>query len=200
MELTHTPTPEDPMTTATAPTTPAFEFPLDPMTGARLSRFATNCLICGLPLCDAVSVQVGVGPTCRKRIGLDKKGPNRDAVNALTAAAALYADEGKVQEVLDIVVKIEALGYDKVAAGVYKRFIDIRIEPQADGSWLVKTPFSHDWNAINWDLRLGRWDAARKGRVVNPNRAADLKFALGKVFAGRFGLGADKQVFAITAA
>ena len=33
------------------------------------SLVATNCACCGHPLLDAVSVEAGVGPECRKRYG-----------------------------------------------------------------------------------------------------------------------------------
>src|SRR5262245_48816255 len=103
------------------------EIPAEPMTAARTRRLATVCFICGLPLCDAQSVELGIGPTCRKRLGLGPKGPNREEVNRLTALAAILAEDGDILAVIRIADGIGALGYPKVATAVRKRFVDITI-------------------------------------------------------------------------
>jgi hypothetical protein len=171
----------------------------NPMTAARTRRLATRCLICDTPLCDAKSVEIGVGPTCRKRTGLDAKtAPHREAVNALAAQAALLAEDGDVKAVLEIAEQVSTLGYPKVAEAIYKRFVDIRVSVHTDGRLLVKTPYSERWNNVMYTTRLGRWDRDLKARIVEPARKPELWEALRAVYPGRQGMAPDGRVFEIT--
>jgi hypothetical protein len=171
-----------------------------PMTEARTRRLATRCFVCNTDLCDAVSVELGIGPTCRKRLGLiaKDKNPRREYVNELTAQAALLAEDGRVLEVIALADEIGSLGYPKVAEAVRKRFVDITVTLVGDALH-VKTPYSDAWNRINWEWRLGQWNRDLKVRVVQPTRIGDLYEGLRYAYAGKQAVGPDGQVFTIQA-
>jgi hypothetical protein len=65
---------------------------------ARIRLVATTCCVCDTPLADATSVELGIGPTCRKRLAkLDvtaAAAPNWDAVtDALAEFAAINRND-----------------------------------------------------------------------------------------------------------
>ncbi len=50
---------------------------------------ATHCCVCNRPLVDALSVELGIGPDCRKKYMGKLEGPARDRANKLVHALAL---------------------------------------------------------------------------------------------------------------
>ena len=107
---------------------------------------ATHCVCCGRPLIDATSVQLGIGPECRK--GNDGGIPDdiRIEANKCVFDASVAAQHGRVGDVLAIAKRINDLGLDKLAGKVARRFrnvaekADISVEVE-DDSYKVKTPY-----------------------------------------------------------
>jgi len=107
---------------------------------------ATNCVICGRPLCDAISVQLGVGPECRKEYDGGISEDIRAKANELVFKAAIVAQNGEIASVQRYAEEIRKLGLDKLANKVGKRFrnadryteIVLSVE---GGDYRVETPF-----------------------------------------------------------
>lgn len=83
---------------------------------------ATACACCGRPLVDAVSVEMGIGPDCRAKYGVDdvQDAAARDEANALVHAVAKKGVEKKF--VIEVCRKLEALGFVVLASRIMKRF------------------------------------------------------------------------------
>jgi hypothetical protein len=115
---------------------------------------ATNCACCSLPLVDAVSVETGVGPECRRKHGFAKPdtevtyAPGCVLVSEVPEGAEIVAGTSAVRELVNRLVyriardqaganvitwtnAVRALGYTKLAARVAKRLAAVEIE--ADG-------------------------------------------------------------------
>jgi hypothetical protein len=84
---------------------------------------ATHCLLCGRPLRDVKSVEIGIGPVCRSRAGYDQDMDEADrmAANKLVHEAALPGISAEQR--LDCADQIEALGMTGVADKIRKRFL-----------------------------------------------------------------------------
>lgn len=84
---------------------------------------ATHCLLCGRPLRDAKSVEIGIGPVCRNKAGYDADIGEiaRKAANKLIYEAALPGISAEQR--LDCADQIEALGLQGVAEKIRKRFL-----------------------------------------------------------------------------
>ena len=70
---------------------------------------ATRCAICRLPLTDAMSIQIGIGPDCRKGHGFEQSDCDADWGRALFALGA-RCDDVTYQAVLDAYGPLAARG------------------------------------------------------------------------------------------
>ena len=155
---------------------------------------ATRCAACGRPLLDAVSVEIGMGPVCRERAGLDGAGTGADwpAVVALLAGTGIdlsaadarrtanrvvhriAADQG-ASDVPVLLGALTALGFDGVASAV-RDHLDVKVPAvevtAAEGNRLdvtLKGLDTETFNAVVCALRGvpgRRWDAERKVNVI----------------------------------
>lgn len=164
---------------------------------------ASNCVCCGRPLCDAISVQLGVGPECRKEDDGGISGDVRDQANALVFKAAIMAQNGEVASVKAVAEEIRKLGLDKLADRVGKRFrnadryteIVLTIE---DGDYRVETPFrrgAKEEFIAAWRQIPGRRFKNAANYVPVAQKQALWKL-LQKFFGGKFGKG-PKGLFRI---
>jgi len=101
---------------------------------------ATHCAACSRPLVDAISVEVGVGPECRKKYGLP------DTLDEATRAEAnkiVYqiAMEQDSFEALLGAMKLKVLGCHKMADRVIERLATVKIS-EADGKVYVDSPYN----------------------------------------------------------
>jgi len=173
---------------------------------------ATNCVCCGRPLVDACSVELGIGPNCRHGIfpeGVDDG--DRVTANACVYRAALAAQNGKAEEVLECAKEIRGLGFEELAAKVERRFKegvaqatckpDISIEARGD-ELLVKTPYRRgDAEAFvsAWRAIPGRrYDRATRRNRIHRSQRRRLWTLLRRFFPGKWGKG-PKGVFRIPA-
>ena len=117
---------------------------------------ATNCCACGKPLVDAKSVEVGMGPVCRKKYGYDTDVGEyeRKAANVLIHKLAVAVSGGNVDlESLKCAIVLRELGFAKIAdifvhrgAGVVIEEREIEDQPR----YVVRTPFSPEFNQASW--------------------------------------------------
>ena len=158
---------------------------------------ATHCVCYGQALVDATSVELGIGPECRK--GDDGGIPDavRMQANKLVFDAAVAADQGRVGEVLALAEKIRELGLDELAGKVGRRFkgsvqrrADITIKVEGD-EYVVKTPFRRgdkDAFIAAWRAIPGRRYSNKLNRVPMTQRAA-LWSLLKEFFPNKTGMG-----------
>lgn len=101
---------------------------------------ATQCAVCRRPLVDAKSVELGIGPDCRRKYGFDENVSEqaRQEANKIVHGIAC---EGGGLKVAEGTVRLRELGFLKLAAIIMKRACPVRIE-QANDLLLVWAPFS----------------------------------------------------------
>jgi len=138
---------------------------------------ATHCAICHRALVDALSVEVGVGPVCRKRWlteleALDEDDEARQAANKIIHAIACRQNEDN----LALVKELFALGFPKVVKAIMRVIAKVKIE-EGNLGYLVKTPYC-EAAATAWRRVPGRrWDKDAKANWV-PKAAKRHVYAL----------------------
>jgi hypothetical protein len=148
---------------------------------------ATHCACCGRPLVDAKSVEIGIGPDCRKKHGWDVDVPeaNRRAANKIVYEIALK------QQGFDVLKQCEALralGFDKLAGIVEKRVADIRVMV-VEGEVRIVTPYNPEFvNAVR-AIPGRRWHKEEKVWSVPLSQRAALWKAMNVHYKGQLGLG-----------
>lgn len=135
---------------------------------------ATCCAICARPLVDAVSVETGIGPDCRRRCGLNAAPPagdwtavegllGADEARALRAAAEPRAEELGLERaaanvlvyriaahqtgpgVAKMAAALAALGFAKLSAMIAKRLCAVFVAIDGD-TYRVKAPYNETFN------------------------------------------------------
>lgn len=164
---------------------------------------ATNCVCCGRPLVDAISVQLGIGPECRQGYDAGITPEVQKSANEYLFKASMACQSGQIAKVIEYAELIRQLGLEVLADKVARRFrnakrkadIVITIE---DGMYRVDTPFRRgDEEAFiaAWRKIPGRqWRNASNYIPLTQGKA--LYDLLKQFFAGRFGNG-PKGVFRI---
>lgn len=171
----------------------------------------TFCACCSRPLVDATSVEVGVGPECRKRHGFAAaEGPaDWAAVNAAVASLQLGAgwvaasgDQRKAANVLtahiaadhasdDVgpaIAALAALGYHTLSAKCAKNLCAVTIE-QNGGVFRVSAPYS-DAATADWRRIPGRrWNREAKTNEVPASERRALWSLLQAHYAGLRAMG-----------
>ena len=120
---------------------------------------ATNCVCCGRPLVDAISVSVGMGPDCRNEYNAGISPEVQSKCNQLTCHAAIAAQNGDIESIYKYATEIETLGLIVLADKVRKRFVNakknVKIKiTEAYGNLYVTTPYKRTegfvraWRAI----------------------------------------------------
>ncbi len=139
---------------------------------------ATFCACCSRPLVDATSVELGIGPICRKDHGFDKAEKDPDWILALVLLDRLmdagFAASDKCQkglkdndarvicnalvhyiavmqdggQVVKVTEVVAALGYTKLAGIIGKRLGQIIVTTNDDGTYTVIAPYSDEFNRL----------------------------------------------------
>lgn len=156
---------------------------------------ATHCCCCGRPLVDAISVEMGIGPECRKgrTDGITKE--QQEVCNKLTHAAALAAQEGQVEKVRFYAAEIRALGLVELADKVEHRFVNAerlaKITIVQSGDMLsIRTPWKRNGDFVAaWRSIPGRRYGGGGKNVVPVGSKRELWDLLKKFFPGIYGKG-----------
>lgn len=154
---------------------------------------AVNCAVCARPLVDDISVETGVGPTCRKRHGYaEAQGePNWPAVEetlqVMVADAPIMEALAKRQQqrlgnlivhriavhqqggvVPALIGALADLGFTKFSNILAKRVTTVEIGFEGD-LITFRTPYEDDaikaLKDLRWKHRI-RWDAQRKLNTI----------------------------------
>lgn len=112
---------------------------------------ATNCCCCGKPLVDAASVELGIGPVCRKKYyaGVEVDDAARVKANAIIYALAAAVTAGATVEDFDRCKELAALGFERIAQIFTLRVVAVTVE-ERDGQYYVRNPYSPDFNYDAW--------------------------------------------------
>ncbi len=181
--------------------------PMDVQNAAALSMLATRCCCCRLALRDPISVELGIGPICRKTLweataktispAALKRAKELVYELALDASADKI-DAGKVLVASDA---LQEMGFMGLAATLVKRNAKISVQTMGDGRILVKVPY--DNSASRALYRLGG----------NPHRDTRNKFVgyifpvatknrvwgtMRQYFVGALGVGPEGRPFVVT--
>jgi hypothetical protein len=164
---------------------------------------ATNCVCCGRPLVDACSVELGIGPECRNGVfPEDVDEADRQLANEHVHHAAIAAQNGHAQKVVEYAELIRKLGFVELADKVERRFkegvvqaerkADITIE-EKEGYMLITTPYRRgDAEAFKaaWRAIPGRkYIYKRKANEVPVAQKVAVWELLQKFFPGKWGVG-----------
>lgn len=156
---------------------------------------ATFCACCSRPLVDALSVETGVGPECRKKHGFTQPDVAVDVVAVvsalaatlpvdvymeLTAKAALSTEARACANVLvyriaceqdgplvaAYVAALDKLGFKKLAERIARRIGKVEVFEDGSGFWVVKTPFNETFVSLVRGLPGRRYDAEKKANRI----------------------------------
>jgi len=162
---------------------------------------ASNCVVCGRPLVDAISVSVGMGPDCRDDNDAGISPKVQDKCNQLTCHAAIAAQNGDIESIYKYADQIETLGLTKLADKVRRRFVNAKknikiIIREVEGKLYVKTPFKRTDGFVRaWREIEGR-KYKNKENIVPAASKAQLWALLKEFFPKVYGEG-PKGIFRI---
>jgi hypothetical protein len=152
---------------------------------------ATSCACCARPLLDAVSVETGVGPDCRRKFGFNEAQQPADMQGAFALLASLATTEtaetflapfrcgeASPRELSNLLVHriaaaqigehvnaytnaIRALGFVKLADRIAERIAKVVIEADAN-ELTVKVPYSEEAVHAFRKVPGRRWDREAK--------------------------------------
>jgi hypothetical protein len=159
---------------------------------------ATRCSVCSRPLVDSVSVELGIGPDCRRRHGydIDVAPEIRAQANAIVHMIAV---EQRGVAVAAGIRQLRDLGFTVLARRIGVRLFNVRID--SDGTeFVVTTPYTEAGVNAFRAVPGRRWDKdANANRFPKTSKPALWK-ALKQAFYGYEAMGPEGQVFAITQA
>lgn len=156
---------------------------------------ATHCIICGKELCDAESVEAGIGPVCRKKTEYKAvcTEENRIAANKHihTVACSKDTDEriASMNALLD-------LGFTGVVTAMLKAVADVKVAVTDDGRYAVKTPYNPDVVYAMRNVPGRRWDKTNKVNTFPASSKGALWKVLQEHYDGSIGVG-PKGIFKV---
>lgn len=156
---------------------------------------ATHCAVCRRPLVDAKSVEIGMGPDCRKKYGYDLivSPEARARANKIVYELALHADA--TDELPTKIAELKALGFEKLATVVAERMAAVKVLHE-DGRYVTFTPYNVNFVDRIRTVRGRRWDRESKAWSVPETEKPALWNVLKACFGGCYGLG-EKGLFEI---
>lgn len=157
---------------------------------------ATHCAICARPLCDATSVEAGIGPDCRARYGynITVDPVARDSANKLVhelAVGGLNAAECR-----DRLQALHDLNFTLLSDRIAQRLAPVRIEAGVGGLW-VRTPWEPAAVAAFKRIPGRRWREEERANVIPLTSRSALWVLLRTYFPGALGVG-PKGVFLVS--
>jgi hypothetical protein len=161
-------------------------------TSPACQMLATHCAVCARPLVDAKSVELGIGPDCRRKYGFDIpcSEESRVAANKLVYTIAAQQDgEGVYAAILDL----RALGFERLAWRIAERVVPVQIFVEGE-SIFVRGPYSAEAVMIMRGVPGRRWVKDRKMNSFPANQRPALFAALCRAYPGATAIG-PKGIF-----
>lgn len=148
---------------------------------------ATHCSACGRPLVDAKSVELGIGPDCRKKFAFttDVPEPCRRAANKLVYEIAL--EQGGIA-VLKKCAELRDLGFPVLADRIEQRCAALRLM-MSDNELRIISPYNPEFVYAVKKIPGARWHKELKSWSVPINQRAKLWAALCLHYAGALAVG-----------
>lgn len=148
---------------------------------------ATHCAACSKPLVDAVSVETGIGPECRKKHGfmVDVDPEIRARANELVfriAAKQVGIDVARACE------ELRVIGFAKLAERIGKRLYTVKLV-LVDNGFEVIAPYKEEAVAAMRSIPGRRWVADRKVNFVPHTSIGALHDFLRDHYSGHLALG-----------
>jgi hypothetical protein len=166
-----------------------------PHTALRRQTLATYCLCCARPLSDAESAALGVGPICRKRLGIAESLKAHSVANELVARAAIAAEAGQLATALECLQALVALDprYQKLVDRTHSRLFKTRVAKMPQG-YLVVSTYNSDTNSQFKCLGM-RWDPVHRGwQAFSTSQLDDALKVLAHALPSNEVLGPDGEV------
>lgn len=155
---------------------------------------ATHCAICQRPLCDAKSVELGIGPECRKRSGFDLE-VSEDARKRANQLVWEVAVDHVAQTILNAVTELRLLGFAKLADVLTDRAADVKVA-EVNGHLEVEAPYSIEAVTLMQHIPGRRWDSVRKINIFPSSHRVAVWQMLRRAYPGALGVG-PKGVFEV---
>jgi len=162
------------------------------------SMLATYCLMCKRPLCDAKSVETGLGPVCRDKIGYTSESETiteeeRRTANQLVHKIALSDDANEKVKCIDT---LDRIGLAGVAKAIRKAIVVVKITATAGSRYAVKVPYDAFVVEAMRSIPGRRWDNDAKVTLFPTSSKTQLWELLRLYYSGRIGSG-PKGLFVI---
>jgi len=153
---------------------------------------ASNCAACSKELVDSKSIEIGLGPICRKKHGYDSHitEENRTKANKLVY---LIAAKQTGAEVIQAVNELNELGFTKLAKRISKRIAKI-IVTEIDEDIQVSAPY--DFESLSAWRKIAFWNRKNKAWTLRTNDKKALWNLLKRFYSNHYGSG-NKGIFAI---
>jgi len=148
---------------------------------------ATHCCACNRPLVDAKSVELGIGPVCRKKHGFDMPvdDATRKAANALVYQIAA-APQGL--QCLEKIAQVRELGFAVLADRLESRVARVRVA-MVDGRVRLTTPYDAAFVDSIRQIQGRKWHKQEKVWSFPLSARAALWSALRLHFEGALAIG-----------
>lgn len=160
---------------------------------------ATHCAICSRPLLDAVSVEIGMGPDCRRRHGFEGASApavDDDARGKANAIVHAIACGQPAEQLAASINDLRALGFAKLADVLVARKVRVSVRAFDASYYAVKTPFSGEAVEAFRHLPGRRWAKAEKVNLVARGSREALWTLLRRYFRGEL-LATDSKIVTI---
>lgn len=147
---------------------------------------ATQCAVCRRPLLDAKSVEIGMGPDCRKQYQFDREIPPQDREDANKIIHKLALQEFP-EDLPEMLAQLLLMSFTNLFFILVKRKAAVRII-QVEDTYSIKSAYQADF--IQELKKLGgRWHKEGKEWWVPTGKKAGLWEAIKKCFPGRLAFG-----------
>lgn len=137
---------------------------------------ATHCASCARPLLDSVSVEIGMGPDCRRKHGLSGKlapkgiGDNeRVKANRIVHQIACGLD---AQTLVGALAELREMGFSLLAAALEDARVSVSVLGHDAAHLEVRAPFNADALAAWRTVPGSRWNGEIKARTVPATQQA----------------------------
>lgn len=156
------------------------------------AMLATHCAVCHRALLDAESVELGIGPECRKKYGflVDVAPEARAEANKIVHAVAVGVTQGMAPETLRAALAtLSLLGFTVLSGKLAEGAAAVRVGVSPDGRLSVVSPYVP---AFSEDLKReckARWDKENKAWLVGAAKREWLWTIIKRHFAGHLVMG-----------
>lgn len=152
----------------------------------------TTCILCGLPLSHPTSVEIGIGPICRRKASIEEN-LTPVVVNAANAILARIMATSVDMESLQSLVK---LGLPNLALAVAKKFALV-IFSRHEGLLRMSSKYDPALVSLFRSLPGRRWDPAHKVWTVPETNIDDVCSRLKAQYHGRLCVAEGEGFFAL---